>query len=147
MRTLPEQITLPNVGLRKPENRLSSVVFPHPEGPTTATNSPLDISKERRRNTSTEPKLTEAPSIRNGLSFISPSDAANLCEPYQDAIDHHADYTDNDHSGDQEIHSQTVASVPDCKTQSIAPGDHFGRHHDQPGETGCDSQRCDDLWR
>src|SRR5882672_3743022 len=101
MRTRPEQITLPEVGLRKPENRLSSVVFPHPEGPTTATNSPRDISKERCWNTSTEPKLTEASLISNGLSFITPSDAANLREPHQYAIDHHADYTDNDHPRDQ----------------------------------------------
>src|SRR6266550_7651688 len=135
MRTRPEHITLPDDGLRKPENRLSSVVFPHPEGPTTATNSPRNISRERSRKTSTEPKLTEASAIRNGLSFISPSDAANLREPHQDTIDHHADYADNDHSGDQQIHSQAVARVPDCKTQSIAPGDHFGRNHDQPGET------------
>ncbi len=85
--------------------------------------------------------------MRNGLSFISPSDAANLGEPHQDAIDHHADNADNDHSGDEEIHSQPVARVPDCKTESIAPGDHFGRHHDQPGETCCDPQRSDDLWR
>src|SRR6266576_87494 len=113
MRTRPEHITLPNDGLRKPENRLSRVVFPHPEGPTTATNSPLVICRERLRNTSTEPKLTEASSMRNGLSFISPSDAANLRESHQDAIDHHANYANNDHSGNQEIHSQAVARVPD----------------------------------
>src|SRR6267142_3228453 len=119
MRTRPEQITRPDEGLRKPENRLSNVVFPHPEGPTTATNSPRQISSERWRNTSTEPKLTEASSIRNGLSFITPSDALNLREPHQDAIDHHADYADNEHSGNQEIHAQAVASVPDCKAQPV----------------------------
>src|SRR6267378_3390505 len=101
MRTRPEQTTMPDDGLRKPENRLSSVVFPHPEGPTTATNSPRAISNERCRNTSTEPKLTEPSSMRSGLSIIAPSDAANLREPHQDAVDHHADYADDDHAGHQ----------------------------------------------
>src|SRR6266550_2644800 len=128
MRTRPEHITLPDDGLRKPENRLSSVVFPHPEGPTTATNSPRNISRERSRKTSTEPKLTEASAIRNGLSLISPSDAANLREPHQNAIDHHADYADNDHSGNQEIHSRAVARVPNCKPQPVTPCDHLSRH-------------------
>src|SRR6266850_1069578 len=125
MRTRPEHTTMPDDGLRKPENRLSSVVLPHPEGPTTATNSPREISRERSRNTSTVSKLTEPSSTRNGLSFISPSDTANLRESHQYTIDYHADYADDDHSRNQQIHSQTVARIPDSESQAVAAGDHL----------------------
>src|ERR1700730_8663018 len=135
MRTRPEHSTRPDDGLRKPENRLSSVVLPHPEGPTTATNSPREISRERSRNTSTAPKLTEPSSTRNGLSFISPSDTTNLREPHQYTIDYHADHADDDHSCDQQIHPQAVARVPNGESQTVASGDHLSRHYDQPGKT------------
>src|ERR1043166_9064325 len=98
--------TFPVVGLSKPESRLSSVVLPHPEGPTRATNSPRAIASEKSRSTSTASNDLPTASRLSGLSFISPPDARNLCQLHQDTVDDHADDTDHDHACNQQVLGQ-----------------------------------------
>ena len=50
--SLPSKRTSPDVGRRKPSSSWASVDLPLPEAPTTATNSPAEISIETPRSTS-----------------------------------------------------------------------------------------------
>src|ERR1044071_8954783 len=113
MRICPEVITFPVEGCSKLENRLSSVVLPHPEGPTMATNSPRSISSVRSRSTSTAPNDLQTRSRLSGLSFISPLNAWNLGQLHENSINGHANDANHDHPCDQQIHAQTIARVPD----------------------------------
>ena len=44
-RSCPSRYTLPEVGVSSPPSRLSRVLLPEPDSPTTATNSPLGTEK------------------------------------------------------------------------------------------------------
>src|SRR6185369_6772675 len=122
-----------------------SVVLPHPEGPTMATNSPRSTSSEKSRSTSTAPNdLTTASSL-SGLSFIPPPHAWDSGQLHQYPINDDADDADHHHPRYQQVHAQSIARVPDGEAQSVATGDHLGRHDDDPGEPRRDAQRRDDL--
>src|SRR5215468_10281416 len=111
----PDVAIFPVVGRSKPESRFNKVVFPHPEGPTSATNSPRSTSRDMSRNTSTAPKDLHTVSRRKGLSLISPPYARDLRQLHEDSVDRHSDDSDHDHSRYQQIHSQPIARVPDCE--------------------------------
>src|ERR1700759_1311541 len=125
MRIWPVMLTFPPVGWSKPEIRLSSVVLPHPDGPTMATNSPCAISSEKPRNTSTVPNDLLTFSSLRGLVFISPPHARNFCQLHENPINGDANDADHDHTCDQQIHAQAVARVPDRKPQPVAARDHL----------------------
>src|SRR5260370_17545289 len=83
--------------------------------------------------------------MRNGLSFITPPDTRYSCQLEQHTINHNADDADYDHPADEQIHAQTISSVPDCEPQPSAPGDHLSRHDNQPRESRRHSQGSDQL--
>src|SRR5262245_39230454 len=145
MRRRPEVITRPLEGCSKLENRLSSVVLPHPDGPTMATNSPRSISSEMSRNTSTAPKDFETPSSLSGLSLIPPPHARNPGQLHENSIDDYPDGADHDHPRDEQIHAQAVARVPDREAQPIAARDHLGGDDDNPRQPGRHPQSRDHL--
>src|SRR4051812_19907586 len=126
MRICPRLMTRPEVGLSKPASRLSSVVLPHPDGPTMATNSPAATSSEKSLRTSVAPKEREMASRLSGLSFITPAYARHLGQLQEEPVNQNADEPDDDHIDDEQVHAQAVARIPDGETQSVLPGDHLG---------------------
>src|SRR5215204_5458361 len=140
MRARPSRLMAPDDGRSSPESRLSSVVLPHPEGPTTATNSPREISSERGLRTSTAPKERETFSRRSSLSLIAPTHTGNPRELDEEAVDDYADHSDDRHPDDEQVHPQPVARVPDGEAQPVPAGDHLGGDDDDPGHPGCDAQ-------
>src|SRR5436190_14326000 len=104
MRTRPIHSTFPDDGLMNWENRLSNAVLPQPEGPTTATNSPGDISNERPRKTTISPKLSETSSTHKGLSLITPPYTRYLRQLKQHPIDDDPDHSDYNHPANKQIH-------------------------------------------
>src|ERR1051325_1205400 len=139
MRTRPAHSTRPVSGFMNFENRLSSVVLPHPDGPTTATNSPSVTSSDRWRKTSTAPKLSDTSSRRSGLSLITPPDTRDSRQLEQHAIYHHADHSNHDHAPDQQTHAQAIACVPDGEAQTRATGNHLCCHNHQPRQARSDT--------
>src|SRR5580704_3537298 len=97
MRSCPSRLMVPDEGGSYPESIFNSVVFPQPDGPTTATNSPRTISSEISRSTSTAPNESDTRSSRNGLSFIAPPDTGNLGQAHQYPIQRHPNRADHDH--------------------------------------------------
>src|SRR5215213_4141912 len=126
MRTRPRLTTLPLSGLSKPASRLSSVVLPQPEGPTTATNSPRLMSSVKSRRTSTPPNERQTDSRLSGLSLISPTYARDLRQLQEQAVDDDANHADDDHVDDQQVYAQAVARVPDGEAQAVLARDHLG---------------------
>jgi len=55
LRTVPSTFTEPESGSRNPAMMFISVVLPHPEGPTIATNSPSPTLMSRSAMTSSRP--------------------------------------------------------------------------------------------
>src|SRR5882724_8912706 len=134
MRSCPSRSITPDEGRSYPDSTFSSVVFPHPDGPTTATNSPRAISRDRSRSTSTAPNECETCSSRNGLSLITPPDTGDLGQAHQHAIDGDTDGADHDHLRHQHIHAQAVARVHHGKSQTVAACDHFSSNNHQPAQ-------------
>ena len=71
----PSKKTLPDVGLRKPVQRLMNVVLPAPFWPITARRSPACNSKLMLSATTTAPNASCRPSVRTRAGMLSPSAA------------------------------------------------------------------------
>src|SRR4051812_17733453 len=136
MRTLPWLVITPADGFSNPERTLRSVVFPQPEGPTMATNSPAEISKLSSFRTSSSPKAFPTRSNPNALSLISPTHTGDPGQAHQSTIDRHAGQTDHDHLHHQDVSAQAVARIHHREPQTVASGDHLGGHHHQPADSG-----------
>src|SRR5947209_122702 len=67
---------MPAVGASMPWMMRSSVVLPAPLGPTMTQNSPLEISKERLRSTSTDCVVPSGPGLVNVSERLSTSISA-----------------------------------------------------------------------
>src|SRR6185437_15851776 len=133
---VPSMTTLPLSGLTNPAIRFNSVVLPHPEGPTSATNSPSWTLKLMFSMTSRRPlsdgKLLLRPRTSSLVRIAPPDPAVSLQQAHQ-TIQRQSDQTDDDHSGDHQVVAIAgIAGVHDHVTQSGVQGDHFGRHDDQP---------------
>src|SRR5689334_23036562 len=145
MRATPERSTYPALGRSCPDRRFRIVVFPQPDGPTIATNSPSQISSDKGRRTSIAPKRCETPSRRRRLFLITPPDTWDMGQPDEDAIEKHTDRADHYHFCYQEVHSQSIARVHYSESQAVPTRNHLRRYYNQPGQSGGDSQRRNQL--
>src|SRR5215510_417649 len=135
----------PDEGRSYPESRLSSVVLPQPDGPTTATNSPRRMFREISRSTSTAPNDRQTFSSCKGLPLIPPSHTRNFRQLRQQAIDHDADQSDHYHFNHQQIGAQAVARIHHREAQPVAPGDHLGGDNHEPRKPRSHPERRDHL--
>src|SRR5579859_7865318 len=122
----------PSDGSWRPERMLSSVVLPHPEGPTIATNSPGEISSERLRKTSIGPNDLHTRSSKKALALITPPDARDALQLYEHTIDGYAHQSDYEHLDYKYVGTQTIPGIHDGEAQTVAPRDHLGGYHHQP---------------
>src|SRR5687767_11343478 len=119
MRTRSGRRTTPSVGRSQPEQRFSRVVLPHPEGPTTATNSPRRTSRSTSANAPTPAKAWPTRSRETRTSFmiapstlVAPAHAGDVHEARAQPVDARPDEADHQHRRDQQIGAQAVAGVP-----------------------------------
>src|SRR3569833_1350358 len=120
-RGTPSMITAPSSGFTKPAIMLIKVDLPHPEGPTTATNSPSFTVKLTSCTTGSNPlsdaKLFFSPRI-SILVRIPPPYPTDPFQQSHRRIQGHADETYHDHAGDdQVIPFSRVARVHDHVAQ------------------------------
>src|SRR6185503_18363502 len=120
----------PLVGRSYPESRFSKVVFPHPDGPTTATNSPRLISNESFCRTVRVPKLRETSLTRMRLSLIAPPHAWDARQLDEQPIDDNPDQSDNHHSDYDQVVPEAVSGVPYEKAEPVPSCDHLRCHYD-----------------
>src|SRR5258708_5276300 len=66
----PSMNSSPASAERKPATRLSRVVLPQPEGPSSVMNSPRCILSEASRNATVSPKRLVTPSRRTAMSAL-----------------------------------------------------------------------------
>src|ERR1700738_3092726 len=66
----------PSLTLSKPAIIARSVDFPHPDGPTSATNSPVRASRSMPLRTSTEPKRLKRPDTLSVAMLVRSFDGA-----------------------------------------------------------------------
>src|ERR1700733_4002161 len=126
-----------------------NVVFPHPEGPTMATNSPSPTVRLTSSTTCSvapfDPNALRMP-LTSILVRITPPDRFQALEQSHHAVQQQSDQTDDDHSGDDEVVSVAgVARIDDEISESRTQGNHLRRDHDQPCHTQSDPHADDDL--
>src|SRR3984885_12881705 len=106
-----------------------NVVFPHPDGPTIATNSPSPTVRLTSSTTCSVPPFNPNPLrmlFNSILVRIAPPDRFQSLEQSHHAIQQQSNQPDDDHSGDHQIVAIAgVARIDDEKPESRAQGDHF----------------------
>src|SRR5258708_16017363 len=104
-RGAPSMRIEPEAGCTNPATMFINVVFPHPDGPTIATNSPAPTVRLTSSTT-----CSSAPFQANPLRMpftailvrITPPDRFQSLEQSHHAIQQQANQSDDDHSGDHE---------------------------------------------
>src|SRR5438874_9451881 len=146
---VPSIVTRPSSGRSKPATMLRSVVLPHPEGPTSATNSPSPTARSIPRSTGSGPwsvayvLLTFSTAI---LARIAPPDRFQMLEPPHHRIEQQARYADDHHAGDHEVIAiASVARIDDQVAEPRPQRNHLGRHDHEPRHTQTDTEADDDL--
>src|SRR5579862_5675855 len=90
----------PESGLMKPTIMFISVVLPHPDGPTIATNSPSPTLRLTSSTTARAPPL-EAKLLRMPLTSIlariTPADRLQALEQSHEAVQRQSNQADDDH--------------------------------------------------
>src|SRR5262245_47451058 len=100
-RGTPSITTVPAAGRVNAAIRFSSVVFPHPEGPTIATNSPSRTLKLTLSMTSSRPLSKANPLETSHTSILVRIAPPYPPHPFQQAhqpIERQADQADDDHA-------------------------------------------------
>src|SRR5271166_2175504 len=139
----------PESGCRNPTIMFINVVFPHPDGPTMATNSPSPTVRLTSSTTCSVPPFDPKPlrmPFNSILVRITPPDRFQSLEQSHHSIQQQSNQPDNDHSGDHEIVSIAgVARIDDQISESRAQRDHLRSDHHQPRHTQSDPHADDDL--
>src|SRR5262249_19691627 len=150
-RGTPSITTVPASGRMNPAIRFSSVVFPHPEGPTIATNSPSRTLKLTLSMTSSRPLSKANPLETSHTSILVRIAPPYPPHPFQQAhqpIERQADQADDDHAGDHQIVAITgVTGVHDHVAESRVQGDHFRGYDHKPRNAESNAHPDDDLWQ
>src|SRR5579863_9312982 len=149
VRGAPSMRIEPESGCKNPTIMFINVVFPHPDGPTMATNSPSPTVKLTSSTTCSvapfDPKDLRMP-LTSILVRIAPPDRFEALEQSHDAVEQQSNQPDDDHSGDHQIVSITgVARIDDEVSQSRTQGNHLRRDHDQPSHTQPAAHADDNL--
>src|SRR5215469_13842443 len=133
---VPSTMTVPLSGRTNPAIRFNRVVFPQPDGPTRATNSPSRTLKLTFSTTSRGPLSDWKLLVRLRSSIlvrIAPPDPPVSLQQAHQTIQGQSDQADNDHSGDHQVVTiPGVAGVHDHVAESGVQRDHFRRDDDQP---------------
>src|SRR5262247_2210778 len=128
---------------------LSNVVFPQPEGPTTATSSPSPTLKLTRSSTGSGPLSELNVFLMSWTTILAGIAPLHGLQPFQQphqAIEEQPDQTDDDHGGDHEIIAVAgVARIDDEITEPGPERDHLGCDDDEPGDAEADPHSHDDL--
>src|SRR5215813_5347065 len=150
-RGTPSITTAPASGRMNPAIRFRSVVFPQPEGPTIATNSPSRTLKLTLSMTSSRPLSETNPLETSRTSIlvrIAPPDPAHFLQQPHQPIERQTDQADDDHAGDHQIVAiPGVAGVHDHVAESRVQSDHFRGHDHQPRNAESNAHPDDDLWQ
>src|ERR1700722_13867485 len=130
----------PESGCTNPTIMFINVVFPHPDGPTIATNSPSPTVRLTSAPTFCSEPLPANPfrlPFTLILVCITPPHRFQSLEQSPHAIQQQSNQSDDDHSGDYQIISiARVAGIDDEISKSRAQGDHFrGDLHHPPTPT------------
>src|SRR5258707_3666600 len=99
VRGTPSMRMEPESGCKNPTIMFINVVFPHPDGPTTATNSPSPTVKPTSSTTCSAPALIANPlrtPLTSILVCITPPDRFQTLEQPHDAVQHHSNQSDDD---------------------------------------------------
>src|SRR6185312_6907219 len=121
-RGTPSMTTAPSSGCTKPAIMLIKVDFPQPEGPTTATNSPLCTEKLTSWTTASGPLSDAKLFFRPRISILVCITPPYPADPFQQShrrIQRKPDQADHDHPGDHQVVAISgVARVHDHVAQS-----------------------------
>src|SRR5262245_57120885 len=102
----PSIKTCPASAHWKPLRMSSSVDFPQPDGPTSATNSPLEAARSMPSSTGRSPFRVgndlEMP-VAEMLPGIAPAYLIKPIEAAQHVVEQKAYYTNDDHGGDDQV--------------------------------------------
>src|SRR5580658_6996640 len=139
MRSPPMRMSPPS-GLKKPAIRLSTVVFPHPDGPSRVMNSPRLIDSDMSCSATTAPNrlLTRAKHTASSPGFCISAmllDIKDLVE-----AEERIGKREQGGGGDDVDHRQ-------CGHRGIGVFAHIIVHHDRQGlgPLGGDEQRCGEF--
>src|SRR5262245_8787824 len=144
----PSIVTSPWSGRSNPAMTLSSVDFPQPDGPTSATSSPSPTLKLTRSRTRSGP-LSE-PNVfpmswTTILAGIAPLHGLQPFQQPHQAIEEQTDHPDDDHGGDHEIIAVAgIARIDDEITKPGPERDHLGCDDDEPGDAEADPDTHDE---
>src|SRR5580658_5829237 len=96
----------PESGCTNPAIMFINVVFPHPDGPTIATNSPSPTVRLTSSTTCSVPPFDANPLRMPRTSIlvrITPPDRLQSLEQSHHAVQQQSDQSDDDHCGDHKI--------------------------------------------
>src|SRR5580700_4129665 len=117
VRGTPSMRIEPESGCSNPTIMFINVVFPHPDGPTIATNSPSLTVRLTSSTTCNVPPFDPNPlrtRFNSILARIAPPDRFQSLEQAHHAIQQQSNQSDDDHSGDHEIVSIAgIAGIDD----------------------------------
>src|SRR5271165_4120361 len=96
----------PESGCRNPTIMFINVVFPHPDGPTMATNSPSPTVRLTSSTTRSSPPFDANPlrmAFTSILVRIAPPDRFQSLEQSHHAVQQQSNQADDDHAGDHQV--------------------------------------------
>src|SRR5262249_13464617 len=142
--------TLPSKSRSSPATIRSSVVFPHPEGPTSAATSPL-----RRLNTSSPSTWSFPPeAARKDFCLMltssrprAPAGDMSFKRLHQKRFDCQHDGDEGESIGQDAADVEQLKGDPDLETDTVRPPEQFDNEHDLPNQRQTGGGLCSELGR